>query len=107
MEVTFTNEAINNITDKLGGTRPKFLFLDYDIEGCGCVMSGVTQLTYKDELFPGDLQIETNFLPLIIEEKYKVFFDEKMTIDYQAKYNAFQLKSPNQILNPRLSFLKK
>lgn len=104
MEITFTEEAINKIIERLAGKEPNFLFLDYDIEGCGCVMSGVCQLTLKDEQASGDLLIETNFLPVIIEGKYQVFFDDKMKIDFQANYNCFQLKSDNQILNPRMSF---
>jgi uncharacterized protein YqkB len=105
MVIIFTETAMSALSDRIVGEQPQYLFLDYDVEGCGCVMSGVSQLKIKEEQTNGEKLIETNFLPVLIEEKYEVFFDPKMTIDFQAKYNCFQLKSPNQILNPRMSFV--
>ena len=42
-----------------------------------------------------------------IEKSKEVFFDEEMTLDYSAAAGCFQLKSPNEYLNRRMSFYDK
>jgi uncharacterized protein YqkB len=105
LNITFANRAVEKIKEKLNTNGTPFILLGYDIEGCGCVMSGVTFLEGKGGQSPGEIVVETNYLPILIQQKYVVFLDNDMKIDYQAKYNCFQLKSSNQILNPRMSFV--
>lgn len=106
MKVTFTTKAIEKLTEKIDG-QTKLLKLKYDTEGCGCVVSGISALWLVNEKEDDDFQIETNFQPVLIEKSKQVFFDEAMTIDFVQTANCFQLKSPNQILNPRMMVVEK
>jgi len=107
MEVTFTKEAIEQLTPKLNENNERLLKLKYDTDGCGCVMSGVTALWLVEEQDQGDIRIETNHVPLLVEKTKMVFLDEQLTISYNETAKSFMLKSPSQILNPRMSLLLK
>jgi uncharacterized protein YqkB len=107
MQVTFTKEAIEQLTPKLEVNKNKALKLKYDTEGCGCVMSGVTVLWLVEELEEDDIKIETNAAPLFVEKTKMVFLDEQLTISFNQSANCFMLKSPSHILNPRMSLLVK
>lgn len=105
MEVTFTKEAIEQLTPKLNENDERLLKLKYDTDGCGCVMSGVTALWLVEEQDQGDIKLETNHVPLLVEKTKMVFLDEQLTISYNEAAKSFMLKSPSQILNPRMSLL--
>lgn len=107
MNITFTDKAIERIRPKLSDSSGKQLKLKYDTEGCGCVVSGVSALWIVSERAEEDIDIWTNFQPLLMEKTKQVFFDEEMTIDFLESANSFMLKSPNQILNPRMSLVDK
>ncbi len=107
MQVTFTKEAIKQLTPKLNENSERLLKLKYDTEGCGCVMSGVTALWLVEELDQGDIKLNTNHVPLLVEKTKMVFLDEELTISYNETAKSFMLKSPSQILNPRMSLLVK
>lgn len=107
MQVTFTKEAIEQLTPKLNENSERLLKLKYDTEGCGCVMSGVTALWLVEELDQGDIKLNTNHVPLLVEKTKMVFLDEELTISYNETAKSFMLKSPSQILNPRMSLLVK
>ncbi|MFT4416956.1 iron-sulfur cluster biosynthesis family protein [Fredinandcohnia humi] len=105
MKVTFTDRAIGKLQSQI--TNPdKFLKLKYDTDGCGCVVSGVTALWLVDEEDEDDVIVETNYRPLLLEKSRMVFLDDTMTIDVVETANCFQLRSPNQILNPRLRLVE-
>jgi uncharacterized protein YqkB len=103
MEITITESAVKKIGQRIDG-KAGFLKLKYDTEGCGCVVSGITALWLVDDLEDEDMAIETNDITIYIEKSKAVFLDEKMKIDFSENSNTFQLKSPNQILNGRMSF---
>lgn len=103
MEITITDAAIKKIGQRIDG-KVGFLKLKYDTEGCGCVVSGITALWLVDNLEDEDMAIETNDITIYIEKSKAVFLDEKMKVDFSESSNTFQLKSPNQILNGRMSF---
>lgn len=103
MEITFTLEAIKQLKTVLQPSKK--LKLMYDTEGCGCVVSGVSALWQIEEPHNQDIKVETNLVPVWIDHTKLVFFDEKMTIDFLPKYWCYQLKSDNQILNPRMSLV--
>ena len=79
----------------------------YDAEECGCVMCGVTNLWLVNELEEDDYEIQTNHGGIYVEKSKEVFLDDVMTIDFNRASHCFQLKSPNQYLNPRMSLLDK
>lgn len=107
MQVLFTKEAIEQLAPKLKENQNRVLKLKYDTEGCGCVMSGVTALWLVEEQDEGDVKLETNDVSLFIEKTKMVFLDDQLTISYNSIVNCFMLKSPSQILNPRMSLLVK
>ncbi|WP_102274669.1 iron-sulfur cluster biosynthesis family protein [Cytobacillus massiliigabonensis] len=107
MEIIVTEEAANKIRAKKSGRNSSYLKLKYDTEGCGCVVSGVAALWLVNELEDDDNEIHTNIGSIYIEKSKEVFFEETMTIDFSEKANCFQLKSPNQYLNPRMSLYDK
>ncbi|MED3571761.1 iron-sulfur cluster biosynthesis family protein [Cytobacillus praedii] len=103
MEIIVTEEAEKKIKAKRSGKNSSHLKLKYDTEGCGCVVSGVAALWLVNELEDDDHEIHTNIGSIYIEKSKEVFFEETMTIAFSEKANCFQLKSPNQYLNPRMS----
>lgn len=106
MEITLTDAAARKIEEKTGQNQG-FLKLKYDTEGCGCVVSGVTALWLVKELDQDDEEIQTNAGSIYVEKSKVVFLAEKLTIDFSESTNTFQLKSPNEYLNPRMSFYNK
>ncbi|KZZ86171.1 MULTISPECIES: iron-sulfur cluster biosynthesis family protein [Bacillaceae] len=107
MNVTFTEKAIERIAPRLSENPEAHLKLKYDTEGCGCVVSGVAALWLVKETEEDDLKIETNFEPVYLEKTKMVFLDENMTVDFLESANTFALKSPSQMLNPRMSLVVK
>lgn len=106
MEILFTEEAKERIAMKTAGNQG-YLKLKYDTEGCGCVVNGVPTLWFVNKLDEDDVEIQTNSKSMYIEKSKLIFFEDEMKIDFKQQFNCFQLKSPNQILNPRMSFLDK
>lgn len=104
MEIKITAAATEKINERTAG-RAGNLKLKYDIEGCGCAVSGVFALWYVAEIDSDDIGIETNDRTVYMEKAKTVFFDEQMTIDFSKATNCFQLKSPQQILNGYMSFV--
>lgn len=106
MYIKWTEKAAEKISDKIQ-EKEGHLQLKYDTDGCGCVVSGVTALWLVDELEEGNEKVETNGIPIFVEKSKTIFLDEVMTIDFVTEANCFQLKSPNQMLNPRMSYFTK
>jgi uncharacterized protein YqkB len=104
MNVTFTNKAVEKLQNVLVENKGK-LQLKYDTEGCGCVVNGVAMLVISNKVEEDDVKVETNYKPIHLQKEAIVFWDEELTIDYVEKYNCFQLKSPAQVLNPRMSLI--
>lgn len=106
MNITFTELAAKEIKGKVDG-KEGFLKLKYDTDGCGCVVSGITALWLVSELDEDDRELKTNEGSVFVEKSKEVFLDDELIIDFTTKANCFQLKSPNQYLNPRMSFIDK
>jgi uncharacterized protein YqkB len=106
MKLKITEEASNKLSEKISGEQG-YVKLKYDIDGCGCAVNGVAALWFESEKNEEEQQIETGGIPIYIEKAKEVFFDEEMTLDYKASNGCFQLKSPNEYLNPRMSFYDK
>ncbi|WP_210365651.1 iron-sulfur cluster biosynthesis family protein [Bacillus sp. REN3] len=106
MKIKVTAAAEKKLKEKMAG-KPGFLKLKYDIDGCGCAVNGVAALWLEDERERNETEIRTDSFPIYIEASREVFFDDEMTIDYSAATGCYQLKSPNEYLNPRMSYLDK
>ncbi|MEW9500287.1 iron-sulfur cluster biosynthesis family protein [Jeotgalibacillus marinus] len=107
MQITITEIAKEKILEKING-KGGFLKLKYDTEGTGCVMNGVPILWYVDEVIEEeDVVIETNNMQVLVEKSKMVFYDKELKIDYSEQSGMFQLKSPSQTINGRMSFKNK
>ena len=104
MNVTWTKRAIEHLRRVQGNKHVKLI---YDTDGCGCAVNGVPVLLLIDELDEYDVVIETNDVPIWMEKHQLIFFDDQMTLDVVDGAGCFQLKSPNQILNPRMSLVER
>ncbi|PPA71327.1 iron-sulfur cluster biosynthesis family protein [Jeotgalibacillus proteolyticus] len=103
MQITITEAAAEQIRLKMN-REEGYLKLKYDTEGTGCVLNGVPILWYVEEPEEGDVTIETNSMPILVEKIKMVFYDKELKIDYSDKAKMFQLKSPGQTINGRMSF---
>ncbi|PLR99830.1 iron-sulfur cluster biosynthesis family protein [Bacillus sp. T33-2] len=104
MEIMITETAQQKLAEKTTG-RAGYIKLKYDTDGCGCAVNGVAALWLVDKLEENDEEIATDITPIYIEKSKMVFFDGQMTIDFNEAANCFQLKSPNEYINPRMSFV--
>ncbi|MGG6431332.1 iron-sulfur cluster biosynthesis family protein [Anoxybacillus sp. D401a] len=104
MNVTLTKRAIEHLRRVQGNKHVKLI---YDTDGCGCAVNGVPVLLLIDKLDEHDVAIETNDVPIWMEKHQLIFFDDQMTLDVVDGAGCFQLKSPNQILNPRMSLVER
>ncbi|WP_077618693.1 iron-sulfur cluster biosynthesis family protein [Bacillus sinesaloumensis] len=105
MNITFTERAVEKLNSQIKDKEKK-LKLKYETEGCGCVMSGVTALWLIDSGDEDDLTLETNYQPLLVEKSKMVFLADNMTVDFVETANCYMLKSPNEILNPRMRLVE-
>jgi uncharacterized protein YqkB len=106
MKITITEAAAAKLAEKLEG-KQGYVKLKYDIDGCGCAVNGVAVLWLENELDETETEISTNGIKMYIEKSKEVFFADEMTIDYSQTSGCYQLKSPNEYLNPRMSFFDK
>lgn len=106
MNITITDNAKKEL-NKQAGDQQGFLKLRYETEDCGCA-GGVPTLWFVDSVNDTeDLSFETNDRPVLMEKSNLIFFDDELKIDYSISANSFQLKSPQQILNGRMSLISK
>ncbi|WP_078577063.1 iron-sulfur cluster biosynthesis family protein [Salipaludibacillus agaradhaerens] len=110
MKLELSEVAIQQLKNEGMSAETNVLFLQYETDGCGCVVSGVPKLV---ELSPEELTkeedisiIETEPAPYraAIQKRVEWVYDDNLIIDYSSAANMFQLKSPNQMINPRLKF---
>jgi uncharacterized protein YqkB len=106
MKLKITEAAANKLNEKISG-KQGYLKLKYDIDGCGCAVNGIAALWLESECHENESELSTSGIPVYIEKSKEVFFDEEMTLDYKEASGCFQLKSPNEYLNPRMSYFDK
>ncbi|WP_428909009.1 iron-sulfur cluster biosynthesis family protein [Niallia sp. Krafla_26] len=106
MEILITDRAQKEINERMSDKKG-YIKLKYDTDECGCVMCGVSNLWLVSQLDSDDYEVKTNQDSIYMEKSKDVFFDESLTIDFNEKSYCFVLKSPNQYLNPRMSFIDK
>lgn len=96
MIIQLTPEADLKLKEMLG-SRPGAVRLIYDTEGCGCAVNGVPGLQIVDGAADGDTAIQTNAsIPLVINGKQEVFFEEELKLDLHSGTASFRLTSRNQ-----------
>jgi len=102
MQIVITDVAAEKIRAKMTNADG-YLKLKYDTEGTGCVMNGVPILWLVETAEEGDELIETDSIPVLVEKSKMVFYDKELKIDFSTQSGMFQLKSPGQTINGRMS----
>lgn len=105
MKIEITEAAVKQLEKATADAPDKKLRLEYDTEGCGCVVDGVAVLLLTDQPGESSEMVETNSMAVYLDRAKMVYLDEELRIDFSETANAFQLKSPSQMLNPRMSLL--
>ncbi|MBD2869854.1 iron-sulfur cluster biosynthesis family protein [Paenibacillus arenilitoris] len=104
MHITFSKSAVQKLSPYLGdGT--KRLKLLHDMEGCGCVVSGVPALQLIDGPSVDDKLAEGDPLPFYYEPRHEVYYEPKLKIDYDEGQGSFSLKSDGQIYTTHLRLI--
>ncbi|WP_096434651.1 iron-sulfur cluster biosynthesis family protein [Alteribacter populi] len=107
MNVSVTTEAQEQINSRITKCEIEgtIIEIEHDTDGCGCVVSGVARLMQRDQVPAKYETLHSNHerVLYIFNPQMKVFFDREMIIDYRN--GRFQLKSANQMFNPRLKFV--
>lgn len=106
MKITFRPAAVQALKPYVGDGQA-ILKLVYDIEGCGCVMDGVSALHIVPQAAFGDVQGEGDPYPFLYEPSYEVFFEPKLNIDYKPDRDAFTLSSDGQIYTNDLKLISR
>ncbi|MDQ0254402.1 uncharacterized protein YqkB [Evansella vedderi] len=106
MNIRLTESAQHVLNTRSSKIEDNILFIKYDTEGCGCVVSGVSKLLEIEAIDEKLELVETSpcTYKVAYEKQYEWAYDENLIIDFNSASNTFMLKSPNQILNPRMSF---
>nr|WP_281394009.1 iron-sulfur cluster biosynthesis family protein [Texcoconibacillus texcoconensis] len=104
VQVTLTDEG-RNIVKRAMSEQLGMLKIVYDTDGCGCAVSGVPKLQLVSNKTETDIDIksEDGDIPILIERRFQVFFDPKMTLSASVKPGRLQLKSDQQIFHSRLA----
>ncbi|MCU9612955.1 iron-sulfur cluster biosynthesis family protein [Caldibacillus lycopersici] len=106
MEITITDRAIEELNKQIA-EKEGMVKIHFDDENCGCA-GGVPVLWHVNEPNLENATIyKTNDRPVFINNTQKVYFDEVLKIDYSDSLHSFQLKSPQQILNPVMPLVLK
>ncbi len=104
MKVTITKSAAEKLNKKIGDQKG-YLKIQYVTDGlaCGAGVPTLLFISSKDEI--EDVLFETSYRPVILEKSQLLNFDDDLTIDYSDLVNSFQLKSPQQFINGRMSLI--
>lgn len=106
MKIQFSEQAKEKIVRVAGGDLTgSYLKLHYDTDGCGCAVDGVPILLIVDSCEDDEFIITSNFATVVVDSGKQIFFDECLKVDYIESANSLLLKSPNQVLNPRMAVL--
>jgi uncharacterized protein YqkB len=113
MHIHFTQRAAEEAVRMLS-PGPYRLKLLYDIDGCGCAVNGIAQLWAVDELGESLVEAATistdgssSPLEVVYEKRHEVFFEERLTIDFDSASRAFVIKSSGQYYNPSCSIVER
>lgn len=101
MNVTWTDRALQKIKERMPAYEGYFS-LKYETEGCGCGVNGVTNLYYEKAPQTDETEWMTNAYPVYVNRHHEIYLEETLIIDYSEQLHSFQLKSPNQFVNPTM-----
>lgn len=80
LSMKVSSEAQSLLQSKLD-SRPGYIRLAYDNEGCGCSLSGAIALWIVDRTEPADIAISSDSgIDFIVDKNDAVYFDETLSI---------------------------
>ncbi|SER15112.1 Uncharacterized protein YqkB [Gracilibacillus ureilyticus] len=97
MELTITKQALEKVEENRD-INDRYLFLTYDIDGCGCGVNGMPTISWKEEKEDSDIPVTCEEIPVIVHYQQKVFFAKNMKLDFNGQ--TFRLSSTEGMLNP-------
>ncbi|GAB3052428.1 iron-sulfur cluster biosynthesis family protein [Virgibacillus ainsalahensis] len=100
MQLSITAEAKEKLS-QLNRNNNQYLLLWYDIDGCGCGVSGVPMIGFTDGSGINSIEVKNDSYPTLINKDQAVFFEENMKLS--VVNGSFRLSSPEGILNPFIS----
>ncbi|WP_160058033.1 iron-sulfur cluster biosynthesis family protein [Alkalicoccus saliphilus] len=108
MKVEITDRAVEELRQKEFLPEESVLFISHETAGTGCVVNGVSDLiAMKSEDLP-DAAVRLETVPheftAAIDKRVDWIYDEHLIVDFNDTPSMFQLKSPNQMLNPRMTY---
>jgi|HigsolmetaGSP12D_1036236.scaffolds.fasta_scaffold00581_12 uncharacterized protein YqkB len=101
MKIIWTPEAAAEAKRRFGPAAV-YWKLAYDTEGCGCAVNGVPALWAVDRPGPGERLAESAPYAVAYDPAHAVFFDETLTLSYDAGRRSFALASDSQIYTRHL-----
>ncbi|MVP00447.1 iron-sulfur cluster biosynthesis family protein [Paenibacillus lutrae] len=103
MYLHFSESAIQEINRRIPPNA--IIRLVWDIEGCGCALSGVAALHAQNTRTPDDVDAESNAFTVQYDPRKEVFFEDRMTVDFQPSRGSFILKSSQQTYNAAMQLV--
>lgn len=97
LHINCTETALQHIAERQGQSQAN-VKLVYNIEGCGCALSGVAELWIVEHLSEDDA-LATGHYPIYYDTRHTVFFEDELVIDYSPSRRTFTLKSNGQFYN--------
>lgn len=104
VHITFTPKAAEQIHKRMAGKEVD-LKLFYESEGCAVDGIPILKLVRKEERSHDDVFIETNAMPIILEQSKLIYWDEELEIDFSEQHHAYRLSSPKEIFSGRMSLI--
>ncbi|PZE21866.1 iron-sulfur cluster biosynthesis family protein [Paenibacillus xerothermodurans] len=106
MQITMTDGAVEQIKNKLPAGDGE-LKLAFDTEDCGCAVTGVPTLWITDRPNKQDVRAEGTPIPVWYDKHHELYFEDRMTLDYEPSRGDFVLKSRGQIYNAKMRLVDK
>lgn len=101
MKMTLDSAAVN-LVHELRGEYSGQLRLIYDLEGCGCGMSGIAGLELVDKPGMHDISIECDSFPVWIDRGQAVFYEDKLFLKGDESTGTFRLDGMSQLYHSNL-----
>lgn len=103
MDIYVTKEAVSQLEDRFQ-TSLGYLFITYELGGCGNPLDGVIHIQYLSTLPDNCVDVSTNWIPVYTNHSTAMLLENDLVIDFNA--NGFFVKSTNQRYSCTLSLLK-
>lgn len=105
MKVTIKKSAEEELNKEIGDQKG-YLKIQYETNRLFAGAGVPTLLFVPSKNEKEDVLFETSYLPVIIEKSQMFLFDKDLMIDYSDSANCFQLRSQEEIINGRMTFIK-